>query len=74
MSIDARELWPATASGATKADALLSHMKSRGKGPGQIIRVVEDMFEQKYLPSVLKFEFDYQDDEQHQAIAASHGR
>lgn len=64
LGIDARELWPATASGATKADALLSHMKARGKGPGQIIRIVEDMFNQKYLPGFLQMVFDYQDDEQ----------
>ena len=62
--VDAREIWPATASGATKADAMLSHLKARGKGPGQIMQTIERQMNQKFLPDTLTFQFDFQDDEQ----------
>jgi len=64
FGMDAREIWPATASGATKADAMLSHMKARGKGPGQIMQTIERQLNQKFLPDTLTFQFDFQDDEQ----------
>ena len=64
FGVDARELWPASAAGATRADALLSHIKSRGKGPGYILQTTERMFNTKYLPGHLKLVFDYQDDAQ----------
>jgi len=64
FGIDAREIWPATASGATKADAMLSHLKARGKGPGQIMQTIERQLNQKFLPDTLTFQFDFQDDEQ----------
>jgi hypothetical protein len=64
FGVDARELFPAMQSGATRADALLSHLKQRGKGPGQIIQTVEQLFNHKYLPPHLEFLFDYQDDAQ----------
>lgn len=69
LGVDARELWPASASGATKADALVQHIKARGKGPGQIIGMVERSFDYKYLPPHLTLEFDYIDDEQDRAQA-----
>ena len=34
LGMDARELFPAMGVGATRADALLQHIKQRGKGPG----------------------------------------
>lgn len=64
LGVDARELFPAMSAGATRADALLAHIKQRGKGPGQIIQTVEQLFEAKFLPPHLAFEFDFQDDEQ----------
>jgi hypothetical protein len=64
FGVDARELWPATASGATKADATIQHQKARGKAPGHIMRIVEHQMNMKVLPPYLKFKFDYQDDEQ----------
>lgn len=69
FGMDARELFPALASGATRADALIQHLKQRGKGPGQIIQMIELMFNQKYLPPYLKLVFDYQDDEQDRQAA-----
>lgn len=64
FGVDARELWPATASGATKGDAMIQHLKSRGKGPGQIMQLVQRQINQKFLPPSLSFTFDMQDDEQ----------
>lgn len=70
FGVDARELWPATASGATKADAMIQHLKARGKAPGQIIGMVEREMNTKVLPPYLRFEFDFQDDEQDEQTAA----
>lgn len=62
LGVDARELFPAMGAGATRADALLQHIKQRGKGPGQIIGFIEQLFNFKFLPPHLKFQFDQQDD------------
>jgi hypothetical protein len=64
FGVDARELFPALGGGATRADAMLSHLKQRGKSPGQIIDLTEKMFNQKFLPPHLKLTFDFQDDAQ----------
>jgi len=64
FGVDARELWPSSETGATRADALLSHIKTQGKGPGHILETTERLFNAKYLPGHLKLIFDYQDDTQ----------
>lgn len=64
FGVDARELWPGLQSGATRADAILSHIKQRGKGPGHIIAETERMFNNWFLPRHLKMVFDFQDDAQ----------
>jgi len=64
LGVDARELFPAMQAGATRADALLAHLKQRGKGPGQIIGMTENGMQAKYLPPHLRFLFDFQDDAQ----------
>lgn len=64
FGVDARELWPMQQSGATKADAVLSHIKQRGKGPGHIIAETERMFNNWFLPRHLRMVFDFQDDAQ----------
>lgn len=69
LGVDARELWPASASGATKADALVQHLKARGRGPGKIILMTERLINYKFLPQHLYIEFDYIDDEQDRARA-----
>jgi len=69
FGVDARELFPAMQSGATRADALLQHLKQRGKGPGQILQLTESIFNQKYLPPHLKMVFDFQDDEEDRQVA-----
>lgn len=64
FGVDARELFPAMSSGATRADAQLAHLKQRGKGPGQVLQVLEQLFNYKYLPGDMQMVFDYQDDAQ----------
>jgi len=64
FGVDARELFPAMGGGATRADAMLSHLKQRGKSPGQLIELTEKLFNQKFLPPYLRLTFDYQDDAQ----------
>lgn len=64
MGVDAREFWPATASGATKADALVQAQKARGKGPGDMLKTFERAINWKILPDSLTFRFDFQDDEE----------
>lgn len=64
LGIDFRELWPATVTGATKADASIQHLKAKGKGFGEIIQMIERLFGRKVLPAHLYLKFDYQDDEE----------
>lgn len=69
FGVDARELWPATGGGATRADALLQHIKQRGKAPGHIIQITEQLFNMKFLPPHLMMVFDFQDDAQDRQVA-----
>lgn len=64
FGVDARELWPGMQNASTRADALLSHVKQRGKAPGMILKETERMFNNWYLPRHLKMVFDFQDDAQ----------
>jgi hypothetical protein len=70
MGMDARELWPATASGATKADASIQHMKTQAKLPAWWIRGITMELENKFLPSSLHLVSDYTDDDQDERRAA----
>jgi hypothetical protein len=75
FGVDARELFPTMGGGATRADALLAHLKQKGKGPGSIIQIMESSFKFKFLPPYLKMVFDYQDDaEDMQAAEIRHVR
>jgi len=69
FGMDARELFPGMTAGATRADALLQHLKQRGKGPGQVIELVENLFNNKFLPPHMRFVFDFQDDAQDRQTA-----
>lgn len=69
FGVDAREFWPATQSGATKADATVQNMKARGRGIGNRIQTVEYMIRQA-IPETVPFEYDYSDDEQDQMQGA----
>lgn len=69
FGMDARELFPAMSVGATRAEALIQHMKQRGKGLGQVLEMTERLFEYKVLPAHLMMVFDYQDDAQDKQVA-----
>lgn len=69
LGMDARELFPAMQTGATRAEAMIQHLKQRGKGPGQILQTVESLFNFKVMPSRLRLVFDFQDDAQDRQVA-----
>jgi hypothetical protein len=71
FGVDAREFWPATASGATKADASVQHMKAQGKGIADITKMLETAFNWQLMPSngSAEIEYDNKDDEQDKAKA-----
>jgi hypothetical protein len=69
FGLDARELFPALASSSTRADALISHMKQRGKGPGLILALTEHLINTKFIPPFCRTTFDYQDDAQDRMLA-----
>lgn len=72
-----RWLWPATAAGATKADAMFQHISGVGGGAqwhldmmqnllsySNVSGSVPGMLPPKFLPKELVIKFDFQDDEQ----------
>jgi hypothetical protein len=69
-----RWLWPATQTGATKADAMYSHIAGSGGGANWHLDMMTRLLGGsprgqaamggKFLPPYLKLVFDYQDDEQ----------
>lgn len=63
FGVDLREIWTASGTGATRADAVVSHMKSRGKTIGFITKYMESQLNYKYLPKYLELTFDQNDDE-----------
>lgn len=69
FGVDAREFWPATVTGATKADALIQAQKAKGKGPGELITAIERAMNFYVLPEGLKFKFAFQDDEEDRLAA-----
>lgn len=73
FGVDAREFWPASASGATKADATVQHLKARGKGIGDLIQTIERAINWKILPEGVEFVFDYTDDDQDRLRAELQG-
>jgi hypothetical protein len=64
LGFDARELWPATVRGATRADAEVSHLKTMRKTPGVWTQVIGQLLDEKYAPATCFTAFDRQDDEQ----------
>jgi len=73
-AIPPRWLWPATASGATKADAMYQHVAGLTGGPGATLAMIASALggsergryhaSGKFLPPSLRMVFDFQDDEQ----------
>lgn len=72
FGVDAREFWPATQSGATKADATVQNMKARGRGIGNRIQTVE-FFIRAAIPEVVEMEYDFSDDDQDKMQAEIQG-
>ena len=72
LNIPPRWLWPASSSGATKADAMFQHLAGMGGGVGMLLSIFENMLGGtpmatalgKPVPSHLQVVFDNQDDEQ----------
>lgn len=72
LNIPPRWLWPATSTGATKADAMYQHIAGMGGGIGHLLQVFTNMLGGgkladvlgKPVPSHLQVVFDEQDDEQ----------
>jgi hypothetical protein len=72
LNIPPRWLWPATSTGATKADAMYQHIAGMGGGIGHLLQVFANMLGGgkladtlgKPVPSHLQVIFDNQDDEQ----------
>ena len=62
FGVDARELWPMTSTGATRADALIQHLKAQTKGIGHLLQIAEAAIFSKVLPPTLVGTFDYTDD------------
>jgi hypothetical protein len=62
FGVDARELWPMTSTGATRADAMIQHLKAQTKGIGHLLAIAEQAIFAKVLPATLTASFDYTDD------------
>lgn len=69
FGIDARELWAATQTGATKADASIQHLKTRGKGLADLINQLERAVNKYLMPDGMDFEYDFVDDEHDKGVA-----
>lgn len=63
FGVDAREFWPASQSGATKADASIQDMKTQGKGKGDRIETLSGLWRDVF-PESVEAVYDYTDDEQ----------
>lgn len=77
LNIPPRWLWPATSTGATKADAMFQHIAGMGGGVGYLITLFKSLLGGDMLSQALgkpigpQYEvvFDYQDDEQDRQAA-----
>lgn len=76
-----RWIWPATVTGATKADAMYQHVAGLSGGPGATLKLLATMLGgpergtgllpglPRFLPVSLRMVFDFQDDEQDRTAA-----
>ncbi len=77
LNIPPRWIWPASQSGATKADALFQHVAGMGGGIGSLLMIFKSMLGGtslatvlgKPIPSHLELVFDFQDDQQDKDVA-----
>ena len=63
FGVDVREFWPASQTGATKAEAEVQAQKAKGKGFGIMLASVERALNWNVLPEGLEFLFDQKDSE-----------
>ena len=63
FGVDVREFWPASQTGATKAEAEVQAQKAKGKGFGRALSSVERAINWDVLPEGLEFLFDQKDSE-----------
>lgn len=62
FGVDVREIWAASATGATKADAEIQDIKTTGKGRADILSMIENALNWRVLPPEITFRFDEVDD------------
>lgn len=62
FGVDVREIWAATQTGATKADAEIQDIKTTGKGRADILSYLENEINWRVLPPEITFRFDEVDD------------
>lgn len=84
FGVPIRWIWPASVSGATKADAMYQHIAGLGGGVGRILSLLTTALggdprgskhgTGKFLPPHLKLVFDFQDDEQDEQRANIAGK
>jgi hypothetical protein len=72
LGFDPRELWPGTATGATRADAEVQQQKSMVKTPGIWMNTWRTELNQKWCPWPCSITFDEQDDAQDMLRAEIH--
>ena len=63
FGVDVREFWPASQTGATKAEAEVQAQKAKGKGFGRMVSDIERAINWEVLPDGLEFAFDLKDGE-----------
>ena len=70
--VDARELWPISSGPlGTAAETEIQHKKAKAKGEGVIFAAIERQLNNPLsLPPMVKFHFDYRDDEEDARAAA----
>lgn len=68
FGMDPNELWPGAA-GASSAAASVALLRARNHLPSQVMSILENEFNFKFLPPHLQMVFDYQDDEEDQQQA-----
>lgn len=63
FGVDVSEFWQVEHRGITKAEALVQHVKAKGKGPGDVALGIE-RWVNRVLPPGVVFEFDKRDDDE----------
>jgi len=64
FGVDVREFWPASQTGATKAEAEVQANKAKGKGLGRMVASIERAINWSIMPEGVEFLFDQRDSEE----------